>query len=177
VVAWLGYDAPEGAEVAWDSRADGGGAALARFVKGFGKGKRVTVSGHSYGSLVAAKAVADNGARPDNLIFVGSPGVLQSSAAAFAPTRVWVGATKDDPVVIGARRLGPMDPDPHGPNPAAGRFGGFRFHTDGAHGHSQYYKQNESGKNVAKIIAGQYCKVSILRAPQGFEMGCRAADR
>jgi hypothetical protein len=56
VVAWLGYNAPE---IPWGlqsgARADAGAPRSADLIKAVGGGKRVSISGHSYGSLVAGQ--------------------------------------------------------------------------------------------------------------------------
>jgi pimeloyl-ACP methyl ester carboxylesterase len=168
VVAWLGYDAPEiPGGLLTDGRADAGAPRLADFVKAFGGGRRVSISGHSYGSLVAAKSVADQGARPGNLIFLGSPGVLQDSAAAFSPSRVWVGLADGDPVPSLAGDW------IHGPRPHLRSFGALRFQTGTASGHNRYYQSGtESLSNIVRVVRGEYCDVTLVHAPVGWAIGC-----
>jgi hypothetical protein len=126
----------------------------------------VSISGHSYGSLVAAKSVVDQGAGPDNLIFVGSPGVQQESASAFSPARVWVGEADGDPIPRLPSQI-------FGPNPASERFGAWRFRTGTASGHSEYYNSGtESLRNVVRIVKGEYCDVTLVHAPVGWATGC-----
>lgn len=170
VVAWLGYDAPEGngGGIATGGRADVGAPGLAAFVASLGNGRRVSVSGHRDGSLVAGKAVADRGARVDNLIFLGSPGVQQDSASAFG-TRVWAAEAAGDPIRFVPSQV-------FGPHPVAGSFGAIRFRTGGSSGHSQYY-QRESLDNIIHITRGEYCDVTLVSAPPGWAMGCAAAPR
>ncbi len=77
VVVWLGYDAPELSGAVLTDQAERGGVALHGFLAGLRADAPVTVLGHSYGSLVAAYAVRD-GARPDRLVVLGSPGLGRS---------------------------------------------------------------------------------------------------
>ncbi|MET0494292.1 MAG: alpha/beta hydrolase, partial [Actinoplanes sp.] len=58
VVAWLGYDPPEGIslQAARDARARTGAAALITFVRALPAQARVTLIGHSYGALVVGLA-------------------------------------------------------------------------------------------------------------------------
>jgi len=156
VVSWLGYDTPNGIS---DGRlyssdlAREGAPALADFVNSF-RGKRVSVVAHSYGTLTAALSVLDRGVHPENLVLVGSPGVLVESASAFAPSNVWVGAADADPVVGAELACAVFSPPfawactwgqdrVHGPDPSRAEFGAFRFTTGGSRGHSEYFVPGE----------------------------------
>ena len=88
VVVWLGYDTPpafndvsRGADIpniGSESRAIEGAAELRLFVNGgldLGADQRVTLIGHSYGTIVAMRAAADGGLPlVDNIVVMGSPG-------------------------------------------------------------------------------------------------------
>ena len=62
----------------------------------------VTVIAHSYGSTTTATAFADDGARADNLVLIGSPGAGRAESAAditgVPAGHVFVGSASSDPV-------------------------------------------------------------------------------
>ena len=102
-IQWLGYDTPEGATALGQGAAEPG----ARDLPGFVDGIRVqrherlhwTVVGHSYGSLVAGKALSEQGLSVDEVVFVGSPGVGVNTAAELGEGfNVWVGLAAQRPV-------------------------------------------------------------------------------
>lgn len=89
VTTWMGYDRPMNlAEAAFPGRAETGGTGLDSFVNGMhashtGAVPAVdTVIGHSYGStLVGGAATGGNHLAADNVIAVGSPGMLTDHAS------------------------------------------------------------------------------------------------
>jgi hypothetical protein len=156
VIAWLDYDAPEmGLSVLRDGRAKAGAPNLAELLGSLG-GKHVTVSAHSYGGLVPSKAITGHGASVDDLILLGSPGVLQDNVSAFGGARVWVGAAEGDPIPnLAGNHI-------HGKMPQLPSFGATRICTTGASGHSQYYQRGtESLANVARIVTARYDEVGV----------------
>lgn len=83
VTTWMGYDRPMDLfQAAWPDRAQAGGAALDAFEAGqrashVGAPSIDTVVGHSYGStLVGGAASGGNHLDANNVIAVGSPGML-----------------------------------------------------------------------------------------------------
>ena len=181
VIAWMGYDAPDGpldARVARTGLAREGGALLAADVNALaatrvGEG-RVTVIGHSYGSTTVADAAAGHAMRADDVVLLGSPGTdLARTAADFGLPEgghVYVGSAATDPVtaVAGVRGLLPGTGLPAdglglGADPAADGFGSTRFKaevpgctwrlwTD----HSRYFDTgSESLFSMAEIAAGR----------------------
>jgi hypothetical protein len=87
VTTWMGYDRPmDLTEAAWPGRAEHGGAALDTFLNGMhashtGAQAIDTVIGHSYGStLVGGASTGGNHLAADNVIAVGSPGMLVDHA-------------------------------------------------------------------------------------------------
>lgn len=87
VTTWMGYDRPmDLMEAAFPGRAESGGAALDTFLDGMHASHEATpaidtVIGHSYGStLVGGAATGDNQLAADNVIAVGSPGMLVDTA-------------------------------------------------------------------------------------------------
>jgi hypothetical protein len=97
--------------------------------------------------------------KADDVVLVGSPGVEAYDAGQLgAPDHIWVGRAPTDPIALAANTV-------HGLDPASPLFGGRRFRTGMAVGHSQYYgepdgRENESSRNIARIVAGDYGKVS-----------------
>ncbi|MFE3448872.1 alpha/beta hydrolase [Nonomuraea sp. NPDC059194] len=174
-IAWLGYRAPQvdwylpvpGRSVATDGAADKGARTLASLVDGLrathapsGKAK-LTMLGHSYGSLVTGKAaVLRPGRFADELVFVGSPGVgvWKAEELGVAPGKVWVGEAAGDPVGDFAR---------YGNDPGDDSFGARRFYVEDGpfyltfKAHSLYWDDDsESLKNLAHIVNGNYRKVT-----------------
>ncbi|MFJ2029743.1 alpha/beta hydrolase [Streptosporangium sp. NPDC087985] len=173
-IAWLGYDAPQldpglvipGHSVATDGAADKGAQELASFTDGLhathdlAVPARLTMVGHSYGSLTTGKAATlrPPGTFADDLVFVGSPGVGTSQAAELGASRdhVWVGASDNDPVT----KLGRFGGDPDAPE-----FGAIRF-LAGTGGHSDYWKDHsDSLGNIGRIVAGKFDKVEKISVP------------
>jgi pimeloyl-ACP methyl ester carboxylesterase len=79
VVAWLGYDPPEGVgrDAIREDRAAAGAVALKSFVDNLVTGNpdvAITVIGHSYGSVVAGLAAPEFPPQVGNLVAIGSPG-------------------------------------------------------------------------------------------------------
>ncbi|MFC7387286.1 alpha/beta hydrolase [Sphaerisporangium rhizosphaerae] len=187
-IAWLGYAAPQWGN-AGPAHTPGtlddalaGAPALASFADGLhaahraASDARFTVLGHSYGSTVTGVAAQ---MRPksfaDQLIFVGSPGVVAMHAKALGVDSVWVGEAPNDPVGdIGSfGPLQPVTPDaqgvvkelakdiwkgfvkgegPFGADPSRSEFGAKRFYVPDSGdsiasfaGHSSYWGDNERG--------------------------------
>ncbi|WP_440099937.1 alpha/beta hydrolase [Streptosporangium sp. H16] len=166
-IAWLGYNAPQidlglvapGRSVATDGAAEKGAQELASFADGLhathdlAVPARLTMVGHSYGSLTTGKAATlrPPGTFADDLVFVGSPGVGTSQAAELgAGSHVWVGASDNDPVA----KLGRFGGDPDSPE-----FGATRFRA-GEGGHSDYWRDDsDSLINIGLIVTGKFDKV------------------
>ncbi|HEY5031887.1 MAG TPA: alpha/beta hydrolase [Actinomycetes bacterium] len=165
VIAWLGYETPGWAQVAFDGRARAGGGLLATDVGGLraartGGQPQVTVIGHSYGSTTASVAV--QAATIDDAIFVGSPGLLVGHAGELpvGSSHVWVGAASGDEVSRLSR---------FGTDPAAAAFGGQRFAAESPPGtptmaqHLRYFDPgSESLPNIARIVVGEQSLVTTV---------------
>ncbi|MEU4626605.1 alpha/beta hydrolase [Actinoplanes sp. NPDC023801] len=157
VVAWLGYDPPEGMGTATvrEDRAAAGAAALVRFVDGLLLGhpdRSVVLVGHSYGSTVTGLAAPHLGAQVTDLIAIGSPGMgvtdrpdLRTSA------RVWACAAPGDWIrrVPGVRLLGLG----HGTLPSDPEFGALPLPCDDVTGHDGYYDPGASALPAIGAIA------------------------
>jgi hypothetical protein len=109
VIAWMGYDAPDGyndPRVASPWLAREGGLRLAQDVNGLlathsGPEPHVTVLGHSYGATTVADAFAASGAQGNDVILLGSPGTdLAHSAKDFHVDggNLYVGSASSDPI-------------------------------------------------------------------------------
>jgi pimeloyl-ACP methyl ester carboxylesterase len=93
VISWLGYDTPEGLGLAaaTEGRARAGADALTAFVSDVQRQRptaRITLVGHSYGSLVVGLA-APHLPEVRDLVALGSPGMGADDAAGLGGARVW----------------------------------------------------------------------------------------
>jgi Alpha/beta hydrolase len=196
-IYWLGYNAPQlglsqglgNFAMASTGDAVSGGRALAGFESGLlaahqaGVPDHTVVLGHSYGTLVTGEAAVHDGLHPDDIIFVGSPGVGVNSAAqlGISPAHVWAGANSHDPVPD----LPPLNPitalsndnaSYFGTNPATSAFGGEVFNANITPGHtfsgltfsahSSYWDPNSSSLiSMAHIVDGEYGGVILDHLP------------
>lgn len=179
VIAWLGYAAPAGADVAGTARARAGAVSLRRTLRGLDAAAatsqpaapvaprlHLTVVGHSYGSVVTGLAATEvTGA--DDIVVFGSPGtgVWNAGQLQVAPGHVFVAEAQGDVVA----RLGRFGTDPGGQ-----AFDGRRLQTDGgpdltgaptaaSHGHSDYYTDGtESLRNLGWVVAGLPDQATML---------------
>ncbi|MFB9237427.1 alpha/beta hydrolase [Plantactinospora siamensis] len=184
-VLWLDYDAPDFLdEAARRAPADTAAPGLHRFVAGLRAGHdggpvRLTVLGHSYGSLVVGSTARLPGFAADALVLVGSPGVGVEHAAdlGLPAGRVWATTAGDDPIQYAARRpagllgdalrpVGPPDLPPgwalaapgrelwFGRNPVDPAFGAGVF-AGTPHGHGGYWDAgNPALDGMARIVLG-----------------------
>ncbi|MBB4694125.1 alpha/beta hydrolase [Paractinoplanes abujensis] len=140
VVAWLGYDPPEGVGVAaaTEGRARDGAAALTAFVRDVVRqrpGAAVTLIGHSYGSIVAGLA-AQRLPEVGDVVTLGAPGIGVDHADALGGARVWSALAPTDWIrrIPQVRVLGLG----LGRRPSSAGFGGRNLPTDGVAGHDFY---------------------------------------
>ncbi|MFF0450231.1 alpha/beta hydrolase [Streptomyces sp. NPDC004609] len=104
-IVWLGYDAPQSADVASTGDASRGAPAYNSFMAGLeatneNRDPHLTAIGHSYGSLTVGTAARQEGGIPgvDDIILVGSPGVGVDRAEdlGVGKERVFVGSADND---------------------------------------------------------------------------------
>jgi pimeloyl-ACP methyl ester carboxylesterase len=159
VIAWLGYDTPQGVgrTAAREELARAGATALDRFSTDLATMRpnaKVTVIGHSYGSVVVGLAAADLSSQVKDLVVVGSPGMGVSRAADLhTSANVWAGQSTQDWIdwlpafqVWGAG---------HGTMPTTPGFGDRIFGTKGVTDHDQYLAPGtQSLGNIADIVDG-----------------------
>lgn len=143
VVAWLGYDPPEGVrrDALREDRAAAGAVALNRFVDGLLVQRpdvSIVIVGHSYGSTVAGLAAPAMARQVTDIVAVGSPGMGVDDRAALRTTaRVWAGVAPRDWIrrVPGVRVLGLG----HGRKPSDPAFGAVPLPCTDVDGHDGYF--------------------------------------
>ncbi|MFI8825481.1 alpha/beta hydrolase [Streptomyces sp. NPDC053431] len=162
VVAWLGYRTPATGSAAslTPGRAEQAAPALRSFVEELSAvrpGARITLLGHSYGSVVCALAAA--GLPVAAVVLFGSPGTGFDTAAGLRTSAaVWAGRAAEDwvgevphlrvPLPLGTE-LG------FGTDPVDPAFGARRF-AAGDGGHSDYLVPGSVPlRNLARIVDGQ----------------------
>jgi pimeloyl-ACP methyl ester carboxylesterase len=157
VVAWLGYDPPEGLGVASarTGRARDGAAALVRFLDGLAVQRpsaTFVLVGHSYGSAVLSLAAPALPPAVTDLVALGSPGMGVPNAASLRTTaRVWAGRAPDDwtRFIPGVRVFG----FGHGTKPTAPGFGARVLPCGDVDGHDGYFVPGTSSLAALAGIA------------------------
>jgi alpha/beta hydrolase family protein len=138
VIAWLGYDTPEGLgiDAVTGGLARAGARALVEFTRGL-PDVHISLLCHSYGTLVCSLAAPDlEGV--DDVVFTGSPGVRAASVAELGTSaRIWAARSSGDWMAwVPAVRLFDLG---HGTDPTSPEFGARVFDAgDGAH--DEYYR-------------------------------------
>ncbi len=179
VVAWIGYDAPDGVGVLSERMAREGGALLADTVDDLRDARahdpaHLTVVGHSYGATtVSLAATGPQGLAADDVVLAGSPGAGDAGSAAdlgIRPGHVWVLRDSHDPVAA----LGGYGPFGLGEDPALDSWGGTRLRAESADrgtwgswptaDHASYFTPGGEGLgNLARVVSGHHGRV--LAAP------------
>lgn len=129
VISWLGYDAPGYGTAPFGGFAEAAATSLYSLVASVDEARpdaRITVIGHSYGSLVTGLA-ASRGMPADQVVLVGSPGVGVDSVDAFTRPDgsrpvVLVGQNRSDHISVGADVVAPLG-SYYGSNPMSVSFG------------------------------------------------------
>lgn len=172
VVAWLGYNTPDGSvpgliEAARSTTARSGATTLRADLATLHRlrpSAHLTVVAHSYGSVVLGAAMR-SGVGIDDAVVVGSPGMDVDDRHDLGSPRVrlWAAHSAAKVVRVPFPFPGPilLPPDlvawapAHGEDPAAEGFGARRFATDGV-GHSSYFDRgSKSLRNIARIATGR----------------------
>lgn len=165
VIAWLGYEAPQGVgrDAAREELARAGATLLDGFTKDLAilrPHAHVTVIGHSYGSVVAGLAAADLPPQVKDLVVIGSPGMGVTRAADLhTSATIWAGQSAQDWIdwvpafqVWGAG---------HGTTPTTRGFGDRVFGTRGVTDHDHYLSAGtQSLANIVDIVLGRDTAVS-----------------
>ncbi|WP_181193321.1 alpha/beta hydrolase [Prauserella shujinwangii] len=160
VIAWLGYDTPNGNDlaVARQERAQAGALALRRFLAGLVvvcPRASIALFGHSYGSTVIGLAASGLPARVSDVAVFGSPGMGVDNAAQLGiDARLWAGqSTRDWIRWVPRSRLFGFG---HGTKPADPRFGARVFPTSDVADHDHYLSPGtDSLSSLARIAAGR----------------------
>jgi hypothetical protein len=171
ITTWMGYDRPmDLSEAAFPDPARAGAGSLDAFESGLrashvGQASINTVIGHSYGStVVGAAASGGHHLDADNVIAVGSPGMLVDHVGGLSldpGAHVYaMRATHDIIGMSGVLSEWTLGPDPTAPNFGArrlaadpGSVGPFGLPSVGAH--SGYWdQQNIALANMGAVIAG-----------------------
>lgn len=172
VTTWMDYDRPMSVPQAGStSYAHNGADALQDFQAGLrashddagaGGPSTNTVIGHSYGSTLMGAAGLDGFLDANNVVAVGSPGILAGHASDLnLPADSHVFATRAQNDIIGAVTGLTL-----GPDPMMSKFGGIPFEAapgpswpfglPSVAAHSSYWSDgNPALLNMGKVIAGQ----------------------
>lgn len=172
VTTWMDYDRPmDLGQAASPGYAHSGADALQDFQNGLrvshddgaaGGPSTNTVIGHSYGSTLMGAASIDGYLDANNVVAVGSPGMLVGNAGDLnLPADANVFATRAQNDIIGAVTGVTL-----GPDPMSGKFGAIPFEAapgktwpfglPSVDAHSSYWSDgNPALLNLGKIIAGQ----------------------
>ncbi|MGB3485288.1 MAG: alpha/beta hydrolase [Mycobacterium sp.] len=173
VATWMGYDRPmEVWNAASPNYAHNGAGTLQSFQDGLrashdnvtaGGDSINTVIGHSYGSTIMGAAALDGQLDANNVVAVGSPGVLTDHASNLnLPDGAHVFATRAENDIIGAVTGATL-----GPDPMSGKFGAIPFEAapgetwpfglPSVDAHSSYWDNmnNPALINMGRIIAGR----------------------
>ncbi|MEV0900508.1 alpha/beta hydrolase [Actinoplanes sp. NPDC049802] len=157
VIAWLGYDTPEGvgAAAVREDRAAAGALALQRFVQGLllaDAGRSIVVVGHSYGSIVAGLAAPGLPAQVTDIVALGSPGMgVPERSGLNTSARVWACASPNDWIrrVPGVRVLGLG----HGTLPSDPEFGALPLPCGDVDGHDGYFEPHTAALQAIAELA------------------------
>jgi hypothetical protein len=177
VIAWLGYDAPQGVgrTAAREELARAGATALDTFTKDLAIMRptaRVTVIGHSYGSVVVGLAAAALPSQVKDLVVVGSPGMGVSQAADLhTKAHLWAGQSAQDWIdwVPAFQMWGAG----HGTLPVTPGFGASVFGTNGVIDHDHYLAPGtQSLGNIASIVLG---RDSLVTGPNSVALLVQAS--
>jgi hypothetical protein len=139
VIAWLGYDPPEGLGPAAlrEDRASAGAVELQRFVASLPTAAAKVVIGHSYGTVVVGLAAHGFGPGVTDIVALASPGMGVSCLAELDfGGRVWAATAEADWIRrvphVKFAGLG------HGADPSGDEFGALRLPADGVSNHDSY---------------------------------------
>ncbi|OKI50286.1 alpha/beta hydrolase [Micromonospora sp. CB01531] len=140
VLAWLGYDAPDGIlTAAGTASADRGAAALLSTLRTLGARRpdaAITLIGHSYGSLVVGRAARRAPAQVTDLVTLGGIGTGVDRAGRLGGVRVWAAEASTDWIRrVPQVRLPGLG---HGIRPGDPAFGARPLPVDGVAGHDGY---------------------------------------
>ncbi len=165
VVVWVGYRTPRGFGEAVSRRpAIEGAADLVRLTRFLPGSARVTLVGHSYGTVVCGLALGRG--RVGDCVALGSPGMGTRSREELGFSgNLWAARGPNDWIRFFPRgHVGEMG---HGPSPMRRGYGARVFETGDIPGHCSYYRSgSESVRNIARIAVGRYEEVTPVAVPR-----------
>ncbi|GAA1118837.1 alpha/beta hydrolase [Nocardiopsis metallicus] len=167
VVVWVGYRTPRGFGEAVSRRpALEGARDLVRLTRFLPRSARVTLVGHSYGTVVCGLALGQG--RVSDCVALGSPGMgVRSRQELGFSGNLWAALGPSDWIRFFPR--GHVGEIGHGPSPMRSGYGARVFETGDIRGHCSYYRQgSESVRNIARIALGRYEEVTpvVVAAPR-----------
>ncbi|MFY1693666.1 alpha/beta hydrolase [Plantactinospora sp. WMMB782] len=156
VLAWLGYDTPDGLgrAAARAEHARAGAAALVELARTLARhrpGATVTLVGHSYGALVLGLAAAELPPQVTDLVTLAGVGMGVDRAAGLGTgARVWAAEAPDDWI----RRLPPVRVFGfgHGVRPASPGFGARPLPVSGVTGHDGYLVPGSATLHATALV-------------------------
>ncbi|GAA1374219.1 alpha/beta hydrolase [Catellatospora chokoriensis] len=189
-VMWLGYDPPDGVDAMSERAALAARDDLGSFQAGLAAAHedgpaRLSLIGHSYGSLAIGVAEREGTVLADEIVALGSPGMGVDSAADLRhPGHVWASTTGND-IVLYASSKGELALDAlggpafvlagsatdavvrgnadlwHGVDPSSEQFGARVFTTargtDPFDAHAAYFHEdNPALQSLAEIVTGEH---------------------
>jgi pimeloyl-ACP methyl ester carboxylesterase len=166
VLAWLGYDPPDGVlAAAGTAGADQGAAALLGLLRTLAAHRpaaTIILIGHSYGSLVAARAVRRGPAQVTDLVTLGGVGTGVDRADQLGGARVWAAEAPTDWIRrLPQVRLAALG---HGIRPGNPAFGARALPTDGVTGHDGYLVPGTATlPAVAAVVLGDGGRAGVAR--------------
>lgn len=158
VIVWQGYSPPPNVPAGMSRNSAAAGADdLAAFQMALDErfpDARKVVVGHSYGSVVAARAAEEYGLFADQLFLVGSPGVSAAQASDLKlfgeDPKVTVADSPGDPIRLLRSPLAAL----HGHDPATGKFGAER--VPGVRGgHTDYFTDDAMLRALGEAARGR----------------------
>lgn len=158
VIVWQGYSPPPNLPAGIERHAAAAGADdLAAFQMALDErfpDSRKVVVGHSYGSVVAARAAQEYGLFADQLVLAGSPGVGAAQASDLKlfgdDPKVSVADSRSDPIRLLRTPLTAL----HGHDPATGRFGAERIPGIRG-GHTDYFTDEAMLRALGEAARGR----------------------
>ncbi|WP_144121793.1 alpha/beta hydrolase [Catellatospora sichuanensis] len=189
-VMWLGYDPPDGIDAMSERAALAARGDLSSFQAGLsaaheGDPARLSLIGHSYGSLAVGVAERDGTVVADEIVALGSPGMgVESAADLGRPGHVWASTARND-IVLYASSTGELALDAlggpafifagsatdavvrgnadlwHGVDPSSEQFGARVFAsnagTDPFDAHGRYFDENNPAlQSLAQVVTGEH---------------------
>ncbi|MEQ4305995.1 alpha/beta hydrolase [Plantactinospora sp. B6F1] len=157
VLAWLGYDPPNGLgrAAARSEHARAGADALVELTRTLARhrpGATVTLVGHSYGALVLGLAAPDVPSQVTDLVTLAGVGMgVDRVGELGTDARVWAAEAPDDWI----RRLPPVRlfGFGHGSRPASPDFGARPLPVTGVSGHDGYLVPGSATLHATALVA------------------------